>query len=79
MLDNKISRPEFLKLMGAGSLFFGLGALGISNIFKNIREASATKEAAALPSNNTTRNDMNKINSLDIRPFQVNVPEAELT
>lgn len=33
--DGKIGRKDFLKLMGAGSLFFGLGVLGISNILKN--------------------------------------------
>jgi pimeloyl-ACP methyl ester carboxylesterase len=74
--NNKISRREFMKFMGAGSLFLGLGALGISNILKNIREASAqganatnaTGASAAPPSNNS-----------GIRPFHVNFPEAELT
>jgi hypothetical protein len=56
--DKQFSRREFMKLMGTGTLFLGLGAFGISN-FKNIREASAITEAAP-PSNNTntTRNDM---------------------
>ena len=47
-----------MKLIGAGTLFLGLGAFSISNL-KNIGEASATTEAAP-PSNNTnsTRNDM---------------------
>ena len=40
------SRRDFVKLMGAGSLFVGLGALGISNILKNIREASAMTASA---------------------------------
>jgi hypothetical protein len=39
--NNKISRREFMKFMGAGSLFLGLGALGISNVLNNIRKASA--------------------------------------
>ena len=38
--DKQFSRREFLKLLGAGSLFLGLGAFGIPNILKNIREAS---------------------------------------
>ena len=42
--DKQISRREFLKLLGAGSLFLGLGAFGISNILKTIREASAITE-----------------------------------
>src|SRR4026207_682326 len=73
--DNQISRREFVKLVGVGSLFFGLGALGISNVLNNIRKASAqganatnaTGASAAPPGNNS-----------GIRPFQVNVPEAEL-
>ena len=48
-----------MKLAGAGTLFLGLGALGISNLSRNIRDVSATAEAAS-PSNNTntTRDDM---------------------
>ena len=83
--DKPISRREFLKLMGAGSLFLGLGAFGIPNILKNIREASAINETAppVLQGNmsnnkNITINNMNKMNNSDIRPFHVNVPEAEL-
>src|SRR6185369_571486 len=41
--NTKISRKEFLRLMGAGSLFIGLSAFGISNTLKTIREASAAK------------------------------------
>jgi hypothetical protein len=41
MFSNKVSRRDFVKLMGAGSLFVGLGALGIPDIIKNIREVSA--------------------------------------
>ncbi|MFL6411812.1 MAG: epoxide hydrolase N-terminal domain-containing protein, partial [Nitrososphaeraceae archaeon] len=74
--DGQISRAKFLKLVGAGSMFLGLGAFGISNILNNIREASAqganatnaTEASAAPPGNN-----------LGIRSFRVNVPEAELT
>ena len=61
-----------------------MGIFGISNILKNIREASALNETAppVLPGgmNNTniTSNNMNKINNSDIRPFHVNVPEEEL-
>jgi hypothetical protein len=50
-----ISRRDFVKLMGAGSLFVGLGALGIPNIIKNIREASAlTASAQGANATNTT-------------------------
>ncbi len=48
-----------MKLAGAGTLFLGLGAFGISNLSKNIREVSATAEAAPSSNNtNTTRSDM---------------------
>jgi pimeloyl-ACP methyl ester carboxylesterase len=74
--DKRISRREFMKIAGAGALFLGLGVSGISNLLNNIGEASAqranatnaTRASAAPPSNN-----------LAIRPFRVNVPEAELT
>jgi hypothetical protein len=36
--EKKIPRKDFLKIMGAGSLFLGLGALGIPNDLKNIEE-----------------------------------------
>ena len=39
--DKQISRREFLKLLGAGSLSLGLGVFGISNVLKTFREASA--------------------------------------
>ena len=83
--DKQFSRRDFLKLLGAGLLSLGVGIFGISNILKNIREASALNETAppVLPGgmNNTniTSNNINKINNSDIRPFHVNVPEAELT
>ena len=82
--DKKIGRREFLKLLGAGSLSLGLGIFGISNVLKTFREASAITEASppvlngVMNNTNITSNDMSKINSSDIRPFQVNVPEAEL-
>ena len=74
--DNKISRREFVKIMGAGSLFFGLGALGISNFLNNIRKASAQ---GANATNATGASTAPTSNNSGIRPFQVNVPEAELT
>jgi pimeloyl-ACP methyl ester carboxylesterase len=82
--DNQISRRGFLKLMGAGSLFLGLGAFGISNILKNIREASAITALAqganaTNATNATGASAAQPSNNLDIRPFRVNVPEAELT
>ena len=82
--DKQFSRREFLKLLGAGSLSLGLGVFGISNILKTFREASAITEASppvlngVMNNTNITSNDMSKINSSDIRPFQVNVPETEL-
>jgi pimeloyl-ACP methyl ester carboxylesterase len=85
-----ISRRDFVKLMGAGSLFVGLGALGIPNIIKNIREASAQGANATNTTNATGATSTNTTNATgaslaptsgnsDIRPFSVNVPEAELT
>jgi Stress responsive A/B Barrel Domain len=57
----QFSRRDFVKLVGAGTMFLGLSVFGISNLFKNIKEASATTEAAP-PNNNTnanfTRNNM---------------------
>ena len=77
--DNQISRLEFIKLAGAGTLFFGLGAFGISNVLKNIREASAQGANATNATNATAASTAPPSNNLDIRPFQVNVPEEELT
>ena len=82
--DKQLSRREFLKLLGAGSLSLGLGVFGISNVLKTIREASAITEASppvlngVMNNTNITSNDMSKINSSDIRPFHVNIPETEL-
>src|SRR5215216_2852458 len=82
--DKQFSRREFLKLLGAGSLFLGLGAFGIPNILKNIREASAINQTVlpVLPGNMSNNknitNNMNNLNNSDIRPFHVNVPEEEL-
>jgi hypothetical protein len=82
--DNQISRREFVKLAGAGTLFLGLGAFGISNVLKNIREASAiTPSAQGANATNATNatgaSAAPPSNNLDIRPFRVNVPEEELT
>ena len=82
--DNQISRREFVKLAGAGTLFLGLSAFGISNILKNIREASAITALAqganaTNATNATAASTAPPSNNLDIRPFQVNVPEEELT
>ena len=78
-----------MKLMGAGSLFVGLGALGIPNIIKNI-QASAQGVNLTNTTNTTVASTANTTNAtgpsvaptsgnMDIRPFRVNVPEAELT
>src|SRR5215212_7787304 len=81
--DKPFSRREFLKLLGAGSLSLGLGVFGISNLLTNFREVSAINETAlpVLPGNMSTNqnitNNMN-MNSSDIRPFHVNVPETQL-
>jgi hypothetical protein len=40
--DTKIPRREFLKLMGAGALFLGLGAFGISNLLKTASAINAS-------------------------------------
>jgi pimeloyl-ACP methyl ester carboxylesterase len=74
--DNQISRREFMKFMGAGTFFLGLGAFGISNFFNNIREASAQ---GANATNATGASAASPRSNSDIRPFRVNVPEAELT
>ena len=82
--DKQLSRREFLKLLGAGSLSLGLGVFGISNVLKTFREASAITEASppvlngVMNNTNITSNNINKINSSDFRPFQVNIPETEL-
>ena len=81
--DKPFSRREFLKLLGAGSLSLGLGVFGISNLLKNFK-VSAINETAlpVLPGNMSTNqnitNNMKYMNSSDIRPFNVNVPETEL-
>ena len=66
--------------MGAGTLFFGLGAFGIPNLLKNIREASAMMTQGSNATNATGASAAPPSNNLGIRPFpKVNVPEAELT
>src|SRR5215212_6416046 len=77
--DKQISRRQFVKLMGAGSLFLGLGAFGISNLLKTIREASAQGANVTNATNATAASTAPPNNNLDIRHFQVNVPEEELT
>src|SRR4051794_7744734 len=76
---NKISRRDFLKFVGAGTLLFGLGAFGISNFLKNIREVSAITAQGANATNATGAGAAPPSNNSSIRPFQVNVPEAQLT
>jgi pimeloyl-ACP methyl ester carboxylesterase len=79
-----------MKLLGAGSLFVGLGAIGIPNVLKNIKAVSAQGATTTNTTNATgatTTNTTNATGALvapasgnsDIRPFSVNVPEAELT
>ena len=79
-----------MKLIGAGSLFVGLGVSGIPNVLKNIKEVSAqvatttnTTNATGASATNTTNatgaSAAPLSNNLDIRPFRVNVPETELT
>jgi Epoxide hydrolase N terminus len=82
----EISRKHFLKLMGAGSLFLGLGTLGISNLLKTFGEASASKMGSPVISERNSSNTMFRAggsesnpNGMSIRPFHVNIPEAELT
>jgi hypothetical protein len=58
--NEQFSRGEFVKLMGAGTMFLGLSVFGISNLLKNIKEASATTEAA--PSNNNTNTNTTRNN-----------------
>jgi pimeloyl-ACP methyl ester carboxylesterase len=89
--ENKnISRRDFMKLLGAGSLFVGLGAIGIPNVLKNIKAVSAQGATTANTTNATGATTTNTTNATgasvapasgnsDIRPFSVNVPEAELT
>jgi len=75
-----------MKLIGGGSLFLGLGALGIPNLLKTF-EASAGKTGLQVvsgvnSSSNTTTTPPpaggSESQGSNIRPFQVNVPEAEL-
>jgi pimeloyl-ACP methyl ester carboxylesterase len=89
--ENKnISRRDFMKLLGAGSLFVGLGAIGIPNVLKNIKAVSAQGATITNTTNATGATTTNTTNATgasvaptsgnsDIRPFSVNVPEAELT
>ena len=74
-----ISRRDFMKLIGAGSLLVGLGVSGIPNVLKNIKEVSAQVATTTNTTNATGASAAPLSNNLDIRPFRVNVPEAELT
>jgi len=65
--NNHISRRDFMKLAGAGTFFLGLGAIGISNVLNNIREASAQRANAT---NATRASAVPSGNNSDIRPFQ---------
>jgi pimeloyl-ACP methyl ester carboxylesterase len=79
--DRKIGRKDFLKLMGAGSLFFGLGALGISNVLNAFRTASGGNISNATTTNATippVASGQTIPTGTNIREFHVNVPEAEL-
>jgi hypothetical protein len=59
--NHQFSRRDFVKLVGAGTMFLGLSVFGVSNLLKNIKDASATTEAAPPNNNtitNTTRNNL---------------------
>jgi hypothetical protein len=73
--DNKISRRQFIKLVGAGTVV----AFGIPTVLKNIKEALAITTQGSNATNATGAIVAPPSNNLDIRPFRVNVPEAELT
>ena len=75
-----------MKLIGGGSLFLGLGALGIPNLLKTF-EASAGKTGSQVVSGVNSSSNITTTSppaggsgsqGSNIRPFQVNVPEAEL-
>jgi pimeloyl-ACP methyl ester carboxylesterase len=88
--EKNISRRDFMKLLGAGSLFVGLGVIGIPNVLKNIKAVSAQGATTTNTTNATGATTTNTTNATgasvaltsrnsDIRPFHVNVPEADLT
>jgi hypothetical protein len=74
-----VSRRDFMKLLGAGSLLAGLGALGIPNILNNIKGALAQGATPTNTTNATAASAASTSGNSGIRPFNVNVPEAELT
>jgi pimeloyl-ACP methyl ester carboxylesterase len=78
-LKKEISRRDFMKLLGAGSLFVGLGAIGIPNVLKNIKAVSAQGATTTNTTNATGASEVQTSSNTDIRPFSVNVPEADLT
>ena len=78
-----------MKLLGAGSLFVGLGAIGIPNILKNIKVVSAQGVTTTNTTNVTVASTANMTNATgasvaptsgnsEIRQFNVKVPEAQL-
>src|SRR5919106_3480863 len=83
VLDNfgkiDISRRDFMKLIGAGSLIVGLGASGIPNILKNIKEASVQGATSTNTTNATGASVTPTSGNTAIHQLKVNVPEAELT
>ena len=42
--EKNISRRDFMKLMGASSLFVGLGVLGIPNVLKNLKASAGNSK-----------------------------------
>src|SRR5918996_3982170 len=83
VLDNfgkiDISRRDFMKLIGAGSLIVGLGASGIPNVLKNIKEASVQGATSTNTTNATGASVTPTSGNTAIHQLKVNVPEAELT
>jgi pimeloyl-ACP methyl ester carboxylesterase len=77
-----------MKLIGSGSLVLGLGALGIPNILRTFEASAGNKTSSSVTSRVNSSNTTNTTTSPTaggsesqgsvIRPFQVNVPEAEL-
>ena len=74
-----LSRRDFMKLIGAGSLIVGLGASGIPNVLKNIKEASVQGATSTNTTNATGASVTPTSGNTAIHQLKVNVPEAELT
>ena len=90
--EKNISRRDFMKLMGASSLFVGLGVLGIPNVLKNLKASAGNTSLTSISDSNSTITNSSSnttmlpaggtgaiTNGTNIRPFNVNVPEEELT